>query len=47
MPPREYHCAEPLALSPVAASADQLQDPALLRRLLRAKERMDAAAHEA
>ena len=28
-------------------SADALQDPALLRRLLRAKDRMDAASHEA
>jgi transcriptional regulator GlxA family with amidase domain len=29
------------------ASADALEDPALLRRLLRAKDRMDAASHEA
>ncbi len=29
------------------ATADALQDPALLRRLLRAKDRMDAASHEA
>jgi transcriptional regulator GlxA family with amidase domain len=28
-------------------NADPLQDPALLRRLLRAKDRMDAASHEA
>lgn len=28
-------------------SAQPLQDPALLRRLLRAKDRMDAASHEA
>lgn len=33
-----------LAATPVAAT---LQDPALLRRLLRAKDRMDAASHEA
>jgi transcriptional regulator GlxA family with amidase domain len=30
-----------------AADTDALQDPALLRRLLRAKDRMDAASHEA
>ncbi|AJC19699.1 helix-turn-helix transcriptional regulator [Pandoraea pulmonicola] len=29
------------------ASAGPLEDPALLRRLLRAKDRMDAASHEA
>ena len=29
------------------ALADPLQDAALLRRLLRAKDRMDAASHEA
>jgi transcriptional regulator GlxA family with amidase domain len=29
------------------APPDPLQDPALLRRLLRAKDRMDAASHEA
>jgi len=29
------------------ATTDALQDPALLRRLLRAKDRMDAASHEA
>ncbi|MCG7405626.1 MULTISPECIES: helix-turn-helix domain-containing protein [Caballeronia] len=28
------------------ATADALQDPALLRRLLRAKDRMDACSHE-
>jgi len=28
-------------------AADTLEDPALLRRLLRAKDRMDAASHEA
>ncbi|WP_353191298.1 AraC family transcriptional regulator [Pandoraea pnomenusa] len=30
-----------------SAIAEPLQDPALLRRLLRAKDRMDAASHEA
>lgn len=29
------------------SDTDSLQDPALLRRLLRAKDRMDAASHEA
>nr|WP_235850967.1 AraC family transcriptional regulator [Paraburkholderia piptadeniae] len=35
--------------TPSSASVDDgaLQDPALLRRLLRAKDRMDAASHEA
>jgi transcriptional regulator GlxA family with amidase domain len=33
--------------SRTAPTADALQDPALLRRLLRAKDRMDAASHEA
>jgi transcriptional regulator GlxA family with amidase domain len=33
--------------SAAPAAADTLQDPALLRRLLRAKDRMDAASHEA
>ena len=36
-PPANGHTADPNAL----------QDPALLRRLLRAKDRMDAASHEA
>ena len=31
---------------PTATAAAPLQDPALLRRLLRAKDRMDAASHE-
>lgn len=31
---------------PTATTAAPLQDPALLRRLLRAKDRMDAASHE-
>src|SRR5580698_6692082 len=47
MPRREDHHAQPLASSPTPPSADALQDPALLRRLLRAKDRMDAASHEA
>ncbi|MFM0170029.1 helix-turn-helix domain-containing protein [Paraburkholderia sediminicola] len=38
---------QPPASSPAPADADPLQDPALLRRLLRAKDRMDAASHEA
>ena len=32
---------------PIPGSADALEDPALLRRLLRAKDRIDAASHEA
>jgi transcriptional regulator GlxA family with amidase domain len=32
---------------PVSGGADALEDPALLRRLLRAKDRIDAASHEA
>ncbi|MEI5998689.1 helix-turn-helix transcriptional regulator [Paraburkholderia bengalensis] len=32
---------------PAVARAARLQDPALLRRLLRARDRMDAASHEA
>lgn len=32
---------------PTPATPDPLQDPALLRRLLRARDRMDAASHEA
>lgn len=47
MPPRKAHHIQPPVLSPGSASADALQDPALLRRLLRAKDRMDAASHEA
>lgn len=38
---------QPPASSPTPAGVDPLQDPALLRRLLRAKDRMDAASHEA
>jgi AraC-like DNA-binding protein len=36
-----------LPASPEPTCADALQDPILLRRLLRAKDRMDAASHEA
>lgn len=42
----EYHSTQPLTSSP-AAGADALQAPVLLRRLLRAKDRMDAASHQA
>ena len=48
---RADHSGGPLARSSEAATVDvnanALQDPALLRRLLRAKDRMDAASHEA
>jgi transcriptional regulator GlxA family with amidase domain len=47
MPARENHNAQPPAPPSAPDSADALQDPALLRRLLRAKDRMDAASHEA
>jgi AraC-like DNA-binding protein len=50
MPSRQAPSARPLAASPVALDvfdAGTSQDPALLRRLLRAKDRMDAASHEA
>ncbi|WP_434108695.1 helix-turn-helix domain-containing protein [Paraburkholderia caffeinilytica] len=47
MPPREDRKGQPLASSPASVSHDALQDPALLRRLLRARDRMDAASHEA
>ncbi|MFL9895315.1 AraC family transcriptional regulator [Paraburkholderia sp. RL17-383-BIF-A] len=47
MPPRKDPRARPLASSPAPGGADALQDPVLLRRLLRAKDRMDAASHEA
>lgn len=43
MPARHDHDAHPPA-EPVGAA---LEDPALLRRLLRAKDHMDAASHEA
>lgn len=38
---------EPLASPPEPSPADTLEDAALLRRLLRAKDRMDSASHEA
>jgi len=47
MPSRKDHRAQPPAAPPVAQGADALEDPALLRRLLRARDRMDAASHEA
>jgi transcriptional regulator GlxA family with amidase domain len=49
MPLREDHVAQRPASSPEPADTDDAapQDPALLRRLLRAKDRMDAASHEA
>jgi transcriptional regulator GlxA family with amidase domain len=47
MPRREDHSAQLLAPSPASADVEASQDPALLRRLLRAKDRMDAASHEA
>ena len=47
MPPREDHNAQPLATPPGPVDAGLLQAPALLRRLLRARDRMDAASHEA
>lgn len=43
MPPRN----EPRTPPPSAKEATAPQDPALLRRLLRAKDHMDAASHEA
>jgi len=48
MCPREDPYAPPLASSAdPAGAAALLLDPVLLRRLLRAKDRMDAASHEA
>ncbi|MFM0208235.1 AraC family transcriptional regulator [Paraburkholderia sediminicola] len=47
MPPREDPNDQPRASSSAPVGADALQDPALLRRLLRAKDRMDAASQEA
>ncbi|QVQ28508.1 helix-turn-helix transcriptional regulator [Achromobacter deleyi] len=47
MPPREARNTQPPASPPKLAAAGALQDAALLRRLLRAKDRMDAASHEA
>ncbi|NYH24865.1 helix-turn-helix domain-containing protein [Paraburkholderia bryophila] len=47
--PQNRHVQPPVSApaSPAPAATDALQDPALLRRLLRAKDRMDAASHEA
>ncbi|CAG9240085.1 AraC family transcriptional regulator [Paraburkholderia caribensis] len=45
MPARNDHDHD--AHPPAEAVDDPLRDPALLRRLLRAKDRMDAASHEA
>lgn len=39
--------AQPPAFPPAPTLVEPLQDAALLRRLLRAKDRMDAASHEA
>ncbi|MDR8395052.1 MULTISPECIES: helix-turn-helix domain-containing protein [Paraburkholderia] len=47
MPPRDDHHVLPPVSAPAQVDADALQDPVLLRRLLRAKDRMDAASHEA
>lgn len=47
MSPRENARATPPAPAQASADAEPLEDPALLRRLLRAKDRMDAASHEA
>jgi len=47
MSPRENARATPPAQAQASADAEPLEDPALLRRLLRAKDRMDAASHEA
>ncbi|MEM5437703.1 helix-turn-helix transcriptional regulator [Paraburkholderia diazotrophica] len=47
MPPRENHNARQAASSSAPADDGALQDPVLLRRLLRARDRMDAASHEA
>ncbi|CAB3756459.1 helix-turn-helix domain-containing protein [Paraburkholderia humisilvae] len=46
MPARQNRHAQPFASSLRPTSDDILQDPALLRRLLRTKDRMDAASHE-
>ncbi|NRO96459.1 helix-turn-helix domain-containing protein [Paraburkholderia sp. NMBU_R16] len=47
MPLRENARARSPASAQASADAEPLEDPALLRRLLRAKDRMDAASHEA
>jgi transcriptional regulator GlxA family with amidase domain len=46
-PARAAPHAKAPASKPQPTKAGALQDPALLRRLLRAKDRMDAASHEA
>ncbi|WP_241016174.1 AraC family transcriptional regulator [Paraburkholderia sp. Ac-20336] len=46
MPRRRDHHDLPPSIG-AQANAGALEDPALLRRLLRAKDRMDAASHEA
>lgn len=47
MPSRKCLSGQPLASPSASGNADPLLDPALLRRLLRARDRMDAASHEA
>jgi transcriptional regulator GlxA family with amidase domain len=47
MPSRDPRSPRANASSTAPAGTDAAQDPALLRRLLRAKDRMDAASHEA
>ena len=47
MSPRENARATSPDPAQASADAEPLEDPALLRRLLRAKDRMDAASHEA
>jgi transcriptional regulator GlxA family with amidase domain len=47
MPPLENRNLTAAVAPAAPASVDAAQDPALLRRLLRAKDRMDAASHEA
>lgn len=47
MPRREKTRAGQTAPSETPRGVDALEDPVLLRRLLRAKDRMDAASHEA
>jgi transcriptional regulator GlxA family with amidase domain len=47
MPSSKHSNAQATASNPEPFDASPPQDPALLRRLLRAKDRMDAASHEA
>ncbi|SSW73469.1 HTH-type transcriptional activator Btr [Achromobacter veterisilvae] len=47
MTSRKARGARPLPSSSASPGASPLQAPGLLRRLLRAKDRMDAASHEA